>query len=601
MGRILTNLPSWTWRKLQPWLSRPHWAWYLASLAIVLSSSALLLDLYLDDHVARYVYSDRDGAARLFMNHSGGFGFSLGDPVENHWLMEMGWAPWWLDAQMRFAGFRPLSVLSHTLDFRVLKDSPLLMHVHSLVWAGLMVLAVARMYRALLTPKLAAAAALLFALDYTHAFAIGYVMNRHALIGTTLGALALSEYFRHRCGGRGRAAWLGPLCYALGLLGSELTVSVLGYLLAFELLDRQDAWRKRARAAAPYLAITLVWLAMYKAAGFGAAGSDFYIDPGREPLHYLRAFLLRGPLLWLGQFSAPPAELYYEVSGAMAVGILAWAIVVVVLVVWMLWPSLRSNRTARFWFVGMLACLLPAAGPDANNRQLIFVSLGAMALIAQAWQRCAEHATAGRPSVALSAPPPALVGLFLAFRLFVSPALMPFMTASIGLNGPINRAAAAFASEPYANRDIIFVTTPYVYPVRVAQLFMRMADKRLPRHIRYISAGPGKTTLLRTGPRTLEVGFEGGLFSHPELRPERDPRLAMPPGTTVRLHGFQVDVLEARKDAGPTRVRVMFDRPLEDPSLAFYRWDERRFVPFAPPPVGARVELPGAVMPVGFE
>jgi hypothetical protein len=107
--------------------------------------------------------------------------------------------------------------------------------------------------------------------------------------------------------------------------------------------------------------------------------------------------------------------------------------------------------------------------------------------------------------------------------------------------------------------------------------------------------------VLRTAPQTLEVTFQDGLLSNPELSPDRSRRLAMPPGTTVELEGFRVEVLADQLNAGPTRARFTFDKPLEHPSLAFYRWDERGFVPFSPPAIGQQVELPGAVLPVGFE
>jgi hypothetical protein len=599
MRSFLTSIPGWTWRKLQVQLVHPCLPRRLALVAVVLSSTALGLGFYLDDHVARYVYSDRQGAERLFKNHSGGFGFALGDPVENHWLMEMGWAPWFLDEHTRFAGFRPIAVLTHMLDFRVLLDSALLMHAHSLLWLAVMVIAVARMYRELFAPAVAGAAALLFALDYTHAFEVGYILNRHALLATTWGALTLAAHFRSRNAQQRRYAWLAPALYLLGLFTSELSISVAGYVIAFELLARQDARRTRALAVLPFVAITLAWGAWYSAAGFGASGTGFYIDPVREPPRYLSAFTQRGPLLLMGQFAGPPAELYYELPRDLALGVLSWAVIVVAIVAWALLPLLRSDRTARFWCLGMLGCLLPAAGADANNRQLLFVSLGAMGLLAQAWQLYAA-----RPQEASSTPlswMAGCAGLLLAFRLFVSPVLLPIMTVSVGLMSPVNTAAAAFAKEPYAGRDLIFVTAPYVYAVRVVQLFMRLSDEPLPRRVRYISAGAKPTTVRRAGANSLEVEFKDGLFSNPELRPERDRRLRMPPGSRVQLDGFYVEILADRPDAGPTRARFTFDKRLEDPSLAFYRWGERTFVPFAPPPLGEEVVLPGSRMPVGFE
>jgi hypothetical protein len=137
--------------------------------------------------------------------------------------------------------------------------------------------------------------------------------------------------------------------------------------------------------------------------------------------------------------------------------------------------------------------------------------------------------------------------------------------------------------------------------VRVLQLQLRMADRPLPRHIRYVSAGARPTTVRRVDPQTLEVTFPDGLLSNRELRPDRSRYLPMAPGTRVELEGYRVEVLADAPNAGPTRARFTFAKPLEDPSLAFYRWDERKFVPFVPPAMGEEVVVPGAVLPVGFE
>lgn len=584
------DIPGFLWRKLQAFLQHPRLGLRLALLAVLLSASALFIGFYLDDQVARYIYSEREGAARLFRNHSGGFGFALGEPAENHWLMEQGWAPWWLDEHMRFAGYRPISVLLHRVDFGALFDSPVLIHAHSLLWLALMVLAVTRMYRALLPPPVGGAAALLFALDHTHGFAAGYIMNRHALLATLLAAGIMLSHVSCR---RLARVLLGPALYVLGLFTSELVVCAAAYVAAYELFAHEDTWRKRVLAVFPYVAITLLWAAWYKAAGFGAMGTDFYLDPGREPLQYLRAFCVRTPLLLLGQFSLPPAELYYELPSELGAAMLIWAWLVICLVGFVLLPLLRCDRVARFWCAGMLLCLLPAAGPDANNRQLIFVSLGAMGLLAQAWHYYAHNA--------LQKARRACAALFVAFRLVVSPLLLPLTSVSIALVSPMNSAAAAFAREPVAGRDVVFVSAPYSYVVRIVQIGLRLAGGPLPRHIRFMSAGSKPTSVERTGPASLELTFPDGLFSNRELRPDRSRRLAMPPGTTVQLEGYRVEVLEAAPNAGPTRARFTFEKPLDDPSLAFYRWDERRFVPFVPPASGQRVVVPGAVLPVGFE
>jgi hypothetical protein len=41
-----------------------------------------------------------------------------------------------------------------------------------------------------------------------------------------------------------------------------------------------------------------------------------------------------------------------------------------------------------------------------------------------------------------------------------------------------------------------------------------------------------------------------------------------------------------------------FDQPLEDPSLAWDRWEDRGFLLFESPREGGQIVLPGAVLPM---
>ena len=94
-ARSVMAAPAWAWGLLADWFVRPRLALKLALIAVALSSPALLLGFYLDDYIGRYIYSDLEGAARLFRNYSGGYGLAIGDPGENQWQREAGWAPWW--------------------------------------------------------------------------------------------------------------------------------------------------------------------------------------------------------------------------------------------------------------------------------------------------------------------------------------------------------------------------------------------------------------------------------------------------------------------------------------------------------------------------
>jgi hypothetical protein len=592
------SLTTRVWDRLARFLAQPRLGTTLALIAIALSSTALLLDFYLDDYIGRYIYSELEGAARLFDNYAGGFGLALGDPVENRWQMEAGWAPWWHYEQLRLALFRPLGVLVHALDFRLYRDNALLMHAHSLLWLGALMLAVTFMYRTALGPLIGGAAALLFAFDHTHGYAVGHICNRHALIGTLFGALSLAFYLRHRRAPSRRDAALGVAFYLLGLLTSESSVSIAAYVVAYAVLVEEGAWSRRLLGAMPYVTLTLIWRALYTRAGFGAFGSGVYIDLGREPLQFARAFLERGPVLWLGQFLSPPAETYIVLPEDRRWLMLGLALAVVALSIAALWPLLRRDRMARCWSVGMLASLVPAAATFPHNRQLIFVSLGAMGLLAQLWHHHAAVVLAPRGLAARVSR--GFGSLLIGFHLVISPLGLPFTTASVALTAPMHRGAARVGDD-VAGRALVFVTAPEFFSVRIVQLMQRLEGRPLPRLVRAISTEPEPIRVLRSGPRTLDVHYARGLLSKPMTDDlHRDARLTMPAGTKVKLTGFAVEVLHTTADGRPDDVRFTFDAPLEDPSLVFYRWDEDRFVRFTPPAVGTQVALPGAVAPLGL-
>ena len=594
----LNNLPKWTWDRLTPWLTHRRLAVHLALAAMVLSASALLLGFYLDDYTGRYIYSDREGAARLFENYSGGYGLAIGDPAENRWQMEAGWAPWWHYEQLRLALYRPIGVLVHSIDFRLWPDNATAMHAHNLLWLGLLVVAITWMYRGVMGGVIGGAAALLFAFDHTHGFAVGHICNRHALLGPLLGALCLGFHIRARRGEAQRGLVLAPLFYLVGLLTSESAIAIAAYAVAYELFAANGSLRRRALAAAPYVVITMVWRALYNKAGFGAFGSGVYIDLGRQPAEYLRTFLERGPVLWTGQFLTPPAELYGMLQDPVDRLLFLWSLSVLVFSLWTLAPLLRRDRMARFWFVGMLGSLVPAAAVLPHDRQLVFVSIGAMGLLAQLWHR---YATAPRAYATLSLRLGMYYGMVLLFaHLVVSPLALPATTASIALTQPLHDAIATVGDEA-AGRDLIFVTTPDFYTVRLVQLTKRIAGAPLPKRIRALSGVPAGVPLpvlvTRTGERTLELHFRDGLLSPPNSDLHRDRSLPMPAGTEVHLSGFDVEVLTATVEGWPVDVKFTFDKPLEDPSLVFYRWKDRGFSLFTPPALGESVELPGASLP----
>jgi hypothetical protein len=565
----------------------------VVGIACLLSAPCLWLGFSLDDYIGRYLYADIDAVgSRLFWILSGGYGVANGVPADTSWQIEQGFAPWWTRRELLLELFRPFGMLTHWLDMQLWPASAMLQHAHSLLWLALLALAVTRLYRRALGAVVGGLAALLFALDHTHGFVVGYICNRHALITATLGVLAFEQHLRERAAHPQRGPWLAVAGYGLALFSGESALGMLGYLIGHVCFVERGGFRQRALAVAPYAALTLLWRVAYSAAGFGAHGSGLYIDPGREPGHFLAAFVERAPLSLLGLFLGPPAEVSMLLPAAGQRVLLAAALLVVLALAATFWPLLARDRWARCWTAGMLFALVPAATTYPHNRQLLFASFGAFGLVARLWH-LHQLELLGQPLSRLLRFGGALGGLVFGMHLWVSPVLEPLATLSSAAAAPLERAAAAVGDE-LAGRDAVFVSAPDYFAVKLVQLMRRIDGRPLARRWRALSFGAQPVIVERTDERTLTLDYPGGILGAPFLELYRDRRLPMARGERIALEGMEVEVLDTTDDGRPTRARFRFDVPLDAPSFRFYYWVNDGYAAFTPPAPGERVVVPGA-------
>ncbi len=576
----------------------PRLGVWLALIGVVLTAPSLFIGFHLDDYVGRYIYSDLAGAKKLYHVYVGGYGIATGIPAETHWQIEQGYAPWWTYPKLLIRLWRPLSLSTHLLDGKLWLHSAFMMHAQNVFWFALMILAATRLYRGIMGRTVGGLASILYAFDHTHGFPVGFICNRHALITAMFGSLALDQYCRGATGNVRMARWLGPFVYACALLSGEAGTSVLIYVAAYALFVEETSLSKRARAVLPYFLVTVLWRAVYTRMGYGASGSGLYIDPGREPLHFLSALLVRGPILLVGELFVPPSEAYMLSSPGVAAALLVFAVVFVLALSVALFPILKRSRVARFWCCGMVLSVVPASTTHPNNRLLFFCSLGAMGLLASLWELYAivlrDLAVRGVAwfSRAMSA-------LLVFVHLVVSPLALPVVACSLLFTLPIKRAFADVGPD-VEGRDAIFVTAPDYYSVKLMPMQRRVEGLPLPRRWRVLSFGPEDILVRRTDSRTLVLDYDGGILSSPLMELYRDRRIPMAPGDTVTLKGLKIEVLEVTPQHLASEVRFAFDTSLDSPSFRFYYWAKNHFHPFTPPAIGASQRLPGARIDLGL-
>jgi len=605
-------------RCLCEWILRWRFPAVPIAIAVLLGVPSLWNGLQGDDLSLYNIVRNERAVEGLFGDPWNPFSFLDGDPARNRQLIDAGWLPWWSDPECKASFWRPVTSLTHVLDFRVWPRWPVVMHAQSLAWYALLVWAVAALYRRLIGATLplwaAALAALLFAVDDSHAMPVGWLANRNALVAGAFGVLALLAHDRWRRDGWRWGAVLAPLALLAALLSKEAAVSVGGYLLAYALFIERGPWRRRLLSLLPCLLVGIVWYGAYKGLGHGSARSSVYIDPGQDPLRYAWQALRHAPLLLCGQWALPPSELGLLLSRAAFWWHWGWALAFVSVVGVLMAPLAARDRVARFWALGMVLSLLPACATFAHDRLLMFVGIGAMGLLAQWLGGRVEGAAwvpTGRAWRALAT---AFAGVAIAAQLVLAP--VQFVAVSMGMKGVgalLERQLATTPSDEAVTRQTLIYANSMSALADVIWVQTRLHRKeRVPARILRLAPSVAPATLVRTGERTLVVRPRGGYLPpqgawydtghEPAFSPIyvlrsmdglfRSEEHPLRLGDRVELTAATVEITALTDDGRPAEATFRFRVPLEDDSL---RWLVHRGLgcePFAPPAVGQSVDVP---------
>ncbi len=609
-----SRAPRRTWASHVPAvLAHRRLGWLAAALAVLLSLPALRTGLFADDYFHKAVLTGSRTLVEFAPSPVDMFAFFDADPGRTHRLMDAGFVPWWVYPGMKAAFWRPLTVLTHWLDYRLWPHHPWLMHAQNIAWYGALVAAVAWLYRRFVaTPWIAGLAALLYAIDDAHAMPVAFLANRNALISAFFGILALAAHDNWRRGARnepgaqatgaGAPRWrlglVGPGLLLLSLLAKEEGIATCAYLAGYALFLERGPLARRAFTLAPYVVVVIAWRVVWSYLGYGVAEVGFYVDPLHEPGRYLQAVVQRAPYLFLGQWAAPPAELYIMENfvGTTLVRALWWAgIALVVLLGFALWPLLRRDATARFWAAGTLLALLPACATFPADRMLLFSGVGAMALVAQlvgtAWGTGAAQA-AGR---AWRVPARALGIVFILLHLIVAPlALLLRVGYPAGPKSLQQFAMRAPLDATVEQQDVVLLNPPSLLHTAYFPWEREAAGLPIPRRVRYLGSGMAAMTVHRADARTLVIRIDGGYIGWSIERLFRDERHPMAVGERVVLTGMTAEVTALTADGRPAEAAFRFDVPLEDAALRWLWWHDGQFRPFTLPAVGETIELPRA-------
>lgn len=568
--------------------------------AVVLALPSVWTGWQQDDLVHRYFLLGNPDHTGRVPSPLDMFDFMSGDTLRAQALMNKGVVPWWTLPAIRISFWRPITALSHWLDYVLWPDNSALMHLQSLFWFGALAAAAAFLYRRLLGPAwVAGLAALFFALDDAHGLAAGWIANRNALLAALFGFLALMAHDRWRRGAWRGGAVASPVLFALALLSGESALAVSAYFLAYALFIDPAEKRRSLAALIPSVVVAAFWLVAWSMRGHGTWGSSFYVDPFSEPVQFLKAVAWKAPILLADQWLLPPSSVVLFLSGAAVTGMWVWAMVVLAAVTLLVLPLLRADRTARFWLTGMVLSILPVCSTMPHSRLLMYAGLGAFGLLAQ-WIGGLTGRAGWVPAAAwwrgiarVAAP------VFLVVHIAIAAFLLPPNSMSAAFAQPYIQDATekVAAGAELSGQDLVILNHPIVFYGHVFSTARVLAGQSVPRRVRILAPGDLPLLVRRPAANMLLIRPEGGYMRMAFDDVFRGMSHPLEKGERVVLAGMTAEVRDLTPDGRPAEASFEFPVPLEDASLRWLRWEGSGYVPYRPPAVGDSVRLPGTPLP----
>ena len=579
-------------KKLLSMLSYPKLPVITVFLAVGLTLPALWNGFCFDDYLHRLILLGDNPVSREMPATSWNlFCFHRGDDVVTERLVYEGAFPWWMDGiRFRAYFFRPLSSLSHWLDYLLWPDSPLVMHAQSLFWYAVLVGLATLLYQRIMGITWAAGlAALFFALDDAHGFAAGWLANRNALLSCVFGLVSLLAHHRWRQEDWKTGAVVAPLCLALSLLSAEAGLAIVGYLLAHTIFIEQTSLRGRMTSFIPYAGVLFLWALTYVLLGCGIEGMAFYTDPLRETLPYMVDLYERIPVFILGQLGFPPVVYYTFWPEMMGFGGIVFCGFIILLFI----PVLRQDRSARFWATGMIISILPISAVWPHDRNLLFMGIGAMGLLACwfnhisgiAWK---EKSHLWRISVR------SLMALFIIIHGLLAPLVLPFTSCVIArFQQKIEMAARGLPSgRECENALYISINAPnYLFYVHNVAHMRAVQGDYIPLRALAVSTTP--LLVSRLDQNAIKITADGGTLIDVEHGFRIYQHATSYQGQSVKQFDLVVEVLEVL-DGKPASAIFRFAAPLDDPLYYWFNWEDGRYVPFSLPQIGETVSVEGA-------
>lgn len=614
------------WRQI----SKKHWCLpSLLLLYLILHSGLFTLNYFAADDYLQRAYLLESPALReagllqgievgdlpFFLNNQ----FNFFDPATGNdaAMRAYGALPWWTQDGALLHLWRPLSSLSHWLDYQWWPNGPAGMQLHNAVLLVLAFVLGVGLLRSLIPSRPAfLLAVLIYMLDLSVFMVSSWIAARNSLLVACW--LPLCLWFYHKANGQAGYYLLALLVYGLALLSAESAIVIAAYLGAYALAYQRGSLRARLLALLPFVVLTLLWRWYYQQAGFGALHISQYLDPGRSPLLFMGHLLQQYPLLLLETLlGIDSLDMLLPLSARPVLAIGGWGLFG--LLGWLSWRQAARQPLLGFWFLALVLSLLPGVTLTVSDPRTVFHSHLAFA----GWLACFLYDFTKHNGI-YQGGMRRLTAVVLWFFLMVQ-ILLQFAGVVI-LNGlaqftptfhpaQFDQKLYGFAELVRPEQHLVLFNHPDVFRLMYFPYQQALQGKAIPKSVRLLDLAETPITVTRVAPNRYRISPEGGFVLHGNDLQQLPAALAgqaqkagmaiqyagffhdgkydYQPGDEVRFDELVLQIRQLTADGRPQQLDMTLKTDKSHYALVYWDWQKRRYQRLPRLAIGASVTLPG--------
>lgn len=324
--------------------------------------------------------------------------FNQNDATYQH-AKDYGTIPWWTDPDAHLHLFRPISSLSHSIDYLLWPNNPFIMLLHNLAIYALAIFCLFRFYRSFqLSGAVVGLAIVLSILDISSYFAVGWIAARNSLLSLLLSIICLHQlhlYFLHQSRVQ-LASFSAPLqflssnknlifsltFFTMALLAAEGGLAAFGFIVSYLIFYNTENLKRNALVLVAFILVIAAWRVAYNLNDYGSQNVGQYIDPIHSPAEFLRHIVGQAPLLAFELYTGLDGIDVILAKDKVAV-IKPMTTFFVALFALALIPLLKRDKVVRFFFIGSLFTLVPSSALAlTDGRVLLIPAIGASVVVA---------------------------------------------------------------------------------------------------------------------------------------------------------------------------------------------------------------------------